>query len=72
MEDNNKLLWKIINYYMEDNKLLTSQQYIKYGFRKKHSDSTTYLMLDLFDEIFDSKSKNCKPGIIFLDIKKSF
>lgn len=53
--------------YMEDNKLLTSQQY---GFRKNHS--TTYLMLDLFDEIFDSKTKNCKPGIIFLDIKKAF
>ena len=53
--------------YMEGNQLLTNQQY---GFRKNHS--TTYLMLDLFDEIFDSKSNNCKPAIIFLDIKKAF
>ena len=53
--------------YMEDNQLLTDCQY---GFRK--NNSTTYLMLDLFDEIFDSKSKNCKPAIIFLDVRKAF
>ena len=52
---------------MEDNQLLTDQQY---GFRK--NNSTTYLMLDLFDEIYNSKSKNCKPAIIFLDVKKAF
>jgi hypothetical protein len=52
---------------MEDNQLLTDCQY---GFRK--NNSTTYLMLDLFDEIFDSKSKNCKPAIIFLDVRKAF
>ena len=53
--------------YMEDNQLLTDSQY---GFRK--NNSTTYLMLDLFDEIFNSKSKNCKPAIIFLDVRKAF
>ncbi len=29
-------------------------------------------MLDLFDNIYDSKSKANKPAIIFLDIKKAF
>jgi retron-type reverse transcriptase len=29
-------------------------------------------MLDLFDNIYDSKSKSNKPAIIFLDIKKAF
>ena len=29
-------------------------------------------MLDLFDEIYENKSKNNKPAIIFLDIKKAF
>ena len=53
--------------FMESNELLTNRQY---GFRKNHS--TTYLMLDLFDEIFDSKSKGRKPAIIYLDIKKAF
>lgn len=53
--------------YMEDNDLFSSHQY---GFRKNHS--TTYLMLDLFDEIYDNKSKSHKPAIIFLDIKKAF
>jgi hypothetical protein len=53
--------------YMEENRLFTRHQF---GFRKNHS--TTYLMLDLFDEIYKSKSKSQKPGIIFLDIKKAF
>ena len=53
--------------FVEENNILTSQQY---GFRKNHS--TTYLMLDLFDQIFDSKGKSYTPGIIFLDIKKAF
>ena len=53
--------------YFENNKLLTDHQY---GFRKNHS--TTYLTLDLFDDIFDNKSKGNVPAIIFLDIKKAF
>ena len=53
--------------YMEENRLLTRHQY---GFRKNHS--TTYLMFDLIDEIYKSKSRSYKPGIIFLDIKKAF
>ena len=53
--------------YMEENRLFTRHQF---GFRKNHS--TTYLMFDLFDEIYKSKSKSFKPGIIFLDIKKAF
>lgn len=53
--------------YMESNNLFTDQQY---GFRK--NNSTTYLMFDLFDDIYESKSKSKKPGIIFLDIKKAF
>ena len=42
----------------------------QYGFRKDHS--TTYLMLDLFDEIYSAKNKQRHPGIIFLDIRKAF
>ena len=38
--------------YFESNQLLTKNHY---GFRKNHS--TTYLTLDLFDRVFDSKSK---------------
>ena len=53
--------------YFETNHLLTSSQY---GFRKNHS--TTYLTLDLFDIIFDNKSKKNTPAILFLDIKKAF
>ena len=53
--------------YMEDNHLFTRHQF---GFRKNHS--TNYLMFDLFDELYKSKSKHYKPGIIFLDIKKAF
>lgn len=53
--------------YMENNNLFTDQQY---GFRK--NNSTTFLMMDLFDDIYESKSKAKKPGIIFLDIKKAF
>ena len=36
--------------YFENNKLLTEHQH---GFRK--NNSTTYLTLDMFDKIFDSK-----------------
>ena len=53
--------------YMEDNRLFSRHQF---GFRKNHS--TNYLMFDLFDEIYKSKSRCFKPGIIFLDIKKAF
>ena len=53
--------------YFESNKLLNIHQY---GFRKNHS--TTYLTLDMFDKIFDSKSKGNTPTLIFLDIKKAF
>ena len=53
--------------YIESNNILSSQQY---GFRENHS--TTYLMLDLIDEIYESKSKGQIPAIIFLDIKKAF
>ena len=53
--------------YFESNRLLSDHQY---GFRKNHS--TTYLTLDMFDKIFDSKSKGNTPAIIFLDIKKAF
>ena len=51
----------------ENNNLLTEDQY---GFRKNHS--TTYLTLDMFDKLFDSKHKHNTPAIIFLDIKKAF
>ena len=69
------IIRKIIEYsvnqqlmnFVEDNKILTEQQY---GFRKNYS--TTYLMVDLFDKIFTSKSKLKKPGFLFLDIKKAF
>ena len=53
--------------YMEDNRLFSRHQF---GFRKNHS--TNYLMFDLIDEIYKSKSRCFKPGIIFLDIKKAF
>ena len=53
--------------YLDDRGLLSNCQY---GFRKDHS--TTYLMLDLFDRIYTAKSKQKRPGIIFLDIKKAF
>ena len=53
--------------YMEDNRLFTRHQF---GFRKNHS--THYLMFDLIDEIYKSKHRSFRPGIIFLDIKKAF
>ena len=53
--------------YLDDRGLISKHQY---GFRKDHS--TTYLMLDLFDEIYHSKSKHSHPAIVFLDIKKAF
>ena len=53
--------------FFESNKLLSIHQY---GFRKNHC--TTCLTLDMFDKIFDSKSKGNTPAIIFLDIKKAF
>ena len=56
-----------ITRYFDSNKLFSNRQY---GFRKNHS--TTYLMLDLFDEIYTSKSKNKTPAIVYLDIKKAF
>ena len=53
--------------YFEKNNLLSDNQF---GFRKNHS--TTFLAQDMFDNIFDSKSKGNIPAIIFLDIKKAF
>ena len=53
--------------YLEDKGLISKHQF---GFRKDHS--TTYLMLDLFDEIYTAKSKQKCPAIVFLDIKKAF
>jgi len=58
---------KQLTHYMETNNLFCDRQY---GFRKNHS--TTYLMLDLFDEIYTCKTNSKKPAIIFLDIKKAF
>ena len=53
--------------YLDEKGLICKNQY---GFRKDHS--TTYLMLDLFDEIYTAKSKHKHPAIVFLDIKKAF
>ena len=53
--------------YFESNNLLCDNQF---GFRKNYS--TTFLAQDLFDNIFDNKSKGNTPAIIFLDIKKAF
>ena len=69
------LLGKCIEYfvnqnltrYINENKILSERQF---GFRK--DNSTTYLMLELFDNIYDSKEKGKKPAIIFLDIRKAF
>ena len=55
------------NDYFESNNLLSDNQF---GFRKNYS--TTFLAQDMFDNIFDSKSKGNTPAIIFLDIKKAF
>ena len=69
------ILGKCIEYFvnqnlsehLENNKILNDRQF---GFRKENS--TTYLMLELFDKIYNSKEKGNKPAIIFLDIKKAF
>ena len=69
------LLGKCIEYfvnqnlmdYINNNDILSDRQF---GFRK--DNSTTYLMLELFDRIYSSKEKGNKPAIIFLDIKKAF
>ena len=69
------LLGKCIEYfvnlqlteYINKNNILSDRQF---GFRK--DNSTTYLMLDLFDNIYSSKEKGKRPAIIFLDIKKAF
>ena len=53
--------------YINDNHILNDRQF---GFRK--DNSTTYLMLELFDKIYSSKEKGKKPAVIFLDIKKAF
>ena len=55
------------NDYFESNNLLSDNQF---GFRKNYS--TTFLAQDMFDNIFDNKSKGNTPAIIFLDIKKAF
>ena len=56
-----------ITHHVENYNLFSNRQY---GFRKNYL--TTYLFLDLFDEMYESKSKYYKPGIIFLDIRKAF
>ena len=69
------LLGKCIEYFVnknltefiDNNKILNDRQF---GFRK--DSSTTYLMLELLDNIYNSKEKGKIPGIIFLDIKKAF
>ena len=69
------LLGKCIEYfvnqnlveYIKNNNILNDRQF---GFRKENS--TTYLMLELFDKVFSSKEKGKKPAILFLDIKKAF
>ena len=53
--------------YIKENNLLNDRQF---GFRK--DNSTTYLMLDLFDNIYSSKEKGKRPAVLFLDIKKAF
>ena len=59
---------QIIN-HTEQNNLFSSYSR-QYGFRKNHS--TTYLMLDLFDEVYDSKSKFTKPEkLLILSTMKS-
>ena len=69
------LLGKCIEYfvnlnlieYINNNNILNDRQF---GFRK--DNSTTYLMLELFDKIYSSKEQGNKPAILFLDIKKAF
>ena len=56
----------LINYTNENN-ILSDRQF---GFHK--DNSTSYLMLELFDRIYSSKEKGKKPAILFLDIKKAF
>ena len=53
--------------YINDNHILNDRQF---GFRK--DNSTTYLMLELFDKIYSSKERGKRPAVIFLDIKKAF
>ena len=53
--------------YFEENKLFSNDQY---GFRKNHS--TTFLMCNLMDNLYNSKDSGCTPSVIFLDIKKAF
>ena len=53
--------------YVNNNNILNDRQF---GFRK--DNSTTYLMLELFDKIYSSKERGKKPAILFLDIKKAF
>ena len=69
------LLGKCIEYfvnqnlmeYIRENNILSDRQF---GFRK--DNSTTYLMLELFDKIHSAKGQGKRPGILFLDIKKAF
>ena len=53
--------------YCEDNNILSDHQY---GFRK--NSSTTYLINDLMDSLYDYKDTNLTPSLLFLDIKKAF
>ena len=58
---------KQLTTYFNNNNLLTNHQF---GFRENHS--TTFLMLQFFDLIYNAKQKNKKPGVLFLDIRKAF
>ena len=51
---------------MKKNKLLEHQ----FGFGKNYS--ITYLTLEMFDKLFDSKHNGNTPATIFLEIKKAF
>ena len=51
--------------YLDDRGIISEHHY---GFCK--DPSTTYLMLDLFDDIYSSKSKQNCPAVVFLNIIK--
>ena len=53
--------------YCEENKILSDHQY---GFRK--NSSTTFLINDLMDHLYNYKDTNLTPSLLFLDIKKAF
>ena len=58
---------KQLTEYITRNNILTEHQF---GFRS--GNSTTFLMLQFFEQIYNSKDKNKKPAALFLDIRKAF